>query len=221
MWLTGKRTLFTLYSVLGIQLHCTVFVSWLFCTLWWLHTMCLYHVCACTVDYVHRLCIVHVLYCLSWLQTVYCALPVFIVNVHEHYLHWLCCTLWNAHCEMHTVKCTLWNAHCVLNSATASSTSPTFTLCGRTASHGKPPLSTILSSCALHNHLPAVCQQCVATVILPHIFNFHTVRTIQSVFTLVRIHLPCLLHVLIKSWNFAPISAQLKTLTSNWFGVAA
>ena len=115
MWLTGKRTLFTLYSVLGIQLHCTVFVSWLFCTLWWLHTMCLYHVCACTVDYVHRLCIVHVLYCLSWLQTVYCALPVFIVNVHEHCLHWLCCTLWNAHCEMHTVKCTLWNAYCEMH----------------------------------------------------------------------------------------------------------
>ena len=103
MWLTGKRTLFTLYSVLGVQLHCTLFVSWLFCTLWWLHTMCFYHVCACTVDYVHRLCSVHVLYCLSWLQTVYCALPVFIVNVHEHCLHWLCCTLWNAHCEMHTV----------------------------------------------------------------------------------------------------------------------
>ena len=62
------------------------------CLLTVLHTLVaahnvLYHMFACTVDYVHRLCIVHVLYCLSWLQTVYCALPVFIVNVHEHYLH--------------------------------------------------------------------------------------------------------------------------------------
>ena len=73
--------------------------------------------------------------------------------------------------SVHTTQCVsvvlVWTvcarfAQCVLNSATASSTSPTFTLCARTPSHGSR--STLYHSlallCCTSNQL--LCRQCAA-----------------------------------------------------------
>ena len=74
-----------------------------------------------------------------------------------HYTVCVCCACVNSVCTVCTVC-----AQCVLNSATASSTSPTFTLCARTPSHGSR--STLYHSltllCCTSNHL--LCQQCAA-----------------------------------------------------------
>ena len=109
-------------------------------------------------------------------------------NVHTQFL--CACTLFVHTACIACAQCT----QCELSSATASSTSPTFTLCGRTASHG--PTSTLYNSLVrITTCLQCVCHPLPSASYFPSSTSTRRVRTTQSsVFTLLRLYLPYLLH---------------------------
>ena len=121
-------------------------------------------------------------------------------NVHTH--RFLCaCTLFVHTACIDCAECT----QCGLSSATASSTSPTFTLCGRTASHG--PTSTLYNSLVYIT----TCLQCVCHP-LPSASYFPSSTSTPCTHHSFSLSLESTFHIsymrtTIKSWNSAQVSA--------------